>query len=120
VTRAPLTVGVDGATRSLARLRDADGKLLMEASGAAANIHVDFVAAIAALSAVVDEVLRKAALNDADPAQIGLRLGLAGFKEGRDAARVAAAFPGFRLWPGFIDWQINAAAACCSACSRAR
>jgi glucosamine kinase len=69
VTGAPLTVGVDGgATRSRARLRDADGKLLMEASGAAANIHVDFAAAIAALSAVVDEVLRKAGLSDADPA----------------------------------------------------
>ena len=38
-----LYLGVDGgATRSRARLRDADGKLLAEATGTAANIHVDF------------------------------------------------------------------------------
>jgi glucosamine kinase len=98
LTGGPLTIGVDGgATRSRARLRDAAGKMLMEASGAAANIHVDFAAAIAALSAVVEEVLRKAALSDADPAQIVVGLGLAGFNEADDAARVAAAFPGFRL-----------------------
>ena len=52
VTSAPLYLGVDGgATRSRARLRDADGQLLAEASGAAANIHVDFAAAIAAMRA---------------------------------------------------------------------
>ena len=94
----PLYLGVDGgATRCRARLRDAEGKLLMEASGAAANIHVDFAAAVAALSAVVDEVLAKAGLSDADPRSIAIGLGIAGFKEASDAARVAAAFPGFRL-----------------------
>ena len=98
MSAAPLTIGVDGgATRSRARLRDADGKLLMEASGTAANIHVDFAAAIAALNAVVDAVLRKAGLSDADLAQIAVGLGLAGIEEGSDAARVAAAFPGFGL-----------------------
>ncbi|MGH6798582.1 MAG: BadF/BadG/BcrA/BcrD ATPase family protein [Roseiarcus sp.] len=98
MTGAPLTIGVDGgATRCRARLRDAGGKLLMEASGAAANIHVDFAAAVAALCAVVDEVLANAGLNDADRAQIAIGLGLAGFKEGSDATDVAAAFPGFRL-----------------------
>ncbi len=95
---APLTLGVDaGATRCRARLRDADGQTLAEASGAAANIHVDFAAAIAALRAVVDEVLEKAALGDANPAAIAIGLGLAGFKEGSDEARVTAAFPGLRL-----------------------
>jgi glucosamine kinase len=43
-----LYLGVDGgATRCRARLRDVDGKLLAEAVGAAANIHVDFAASIA-------------------------------------------------------------------------
>src|SRR6516162_11272733 len=69
----------------------------MEASGTAANIHIDFAAAIAALNAVVDAVVRKAGLSDADPAQIAVGLGLAGIEEGSDAARVAAAFPGFGL-----------------------
>ena len=51
MTGAPLYLGVDGgATRCRARLRDADGKALAEASGAAANIHVDFAAAVAVLA----------------------------------------------------------------------
>jgi glucosamine kinase len=98
VTIAPLYLGIDGgATRSRARLRDADGKPIMEASGAAANIHVDFAAAIAGLSALVDEGLGKAGLSDADRGRIAIGLGLAGFKDGSDETRVAAGFPGFRL-----------------------
>jgi glucosamine kinase len=98
VTNAPLTIGVDGgATRCRARLRDAEGKLLAEALGEAANIHVDFAAAIAALRALAEDVLRKAALSDADRARIAIGLGLAGFKEASDSARVAAAFADFRL-----------------------
>ena len=98
MTNALLTIGVDGgATRCRARLRDALGIELAEASGAAANIHVDFAAAIAALRAVVEGVMEKATFGDADRARIGIGLGLAGFKEASDAARVAAAFPGFRL-----------------------
>jgi glucosamine kinase len=98
LTNAPLTIGVDGgATRCRGRLRDANGKALAEATGAAANIHVDFAAAIAALRAVVEDVLAKAALSDGDRARIAIGLGLAGFKEESDATRVAAAFPGFRL-----------------------
>jgi glucosamine kinase len=95
---APLYLGVDGgATRCRARLRDAEGRALAEATGAAANIHVDFAAAIAALRAVVGAVLAKAGLGDCDPGTIAIGLGLAGFKEASDATRVAAAFPGFRL-----------------------
>jgi glucosamine kinase len=91
-------IGVDGgATRCRARLRDAGGKLLAEASGAAANIHVDFAAAIAVLRALVDEVLGKAGLGDADRARTAIGFGLAGFKDGCDAARVAAAFPDLLL-----------------------
>jgi glucosamine kinase len=98
VTSAPLTLGVDGgATHCRARLRDADGESLAEASGAAANIHVDFAAAVAAMHAAVDEVLAKAGLGDVHRGTIALGFGLAGFKQGSDQTRVAAAFPGFRL-----------------------
>jgi glucosamine kinase len=98
VSSAPLYLGVDGgATHCRARLRDADGKALAEASGAAANIHVDFVAAIVAMCAVVDEVLGKAGLSDVHRGTIAIGFGLAGFKQGSDQTRVAAAFPGFRL-----------------------
>jgi glucosamine kinase len=98
VTSAPLYLGVDGgATHCRARLRDADGKLLAEASGAAANIHVDFAAAVVAMRAAVDEVLAKAGLGDVHRGTIALGFGLAGFKQGSDQTRVAAAFPGFRL-----------------------
>jgi glucosamine kinase len=112
VTGAPLTIGVDGgATHCRARLRGAEGKLLAEASGAAANIHVDFAAAIEAIRAVVDEVLAKAQLGDADRARIAIGLGLAGFKEASDSTRVAEAFPAFR----FVRAANDAATACIGA-----
>src|SRR5271154_831326 len=95
---APLTLGVDGgATRCRARLREADGKELIEASGAAANIHVDFAAAIAVLRAVVSEVMAKAGLTSADRARIAIGFGLAGNDDPSDAAPVVEAFPGWRL-----------------------
>jgi glucosamine kinase len=98
VSSAPLYLGVDGgATHCRARLRDADGKALAEASGAAANIHVDFAAAVAAMRAVVEEVLGKAGVGDIHRGTIALGFGLAGFKQGSDQTRVATAFPGFRL-----------------------
>jgi glucosamine kinase len=98
VTSAPLFLGVDGgATRCRARLRDADGRALAEAVGAAANIHVDFAAAVAAMRGVVDEALGKAGLAESDRGAIAMGLGLAGFKQGSDQTRVSAAFPGFRL-----------------------
>jgi glucosamine kinase len=112
VTNAPLYLGIDGgATRSRARLRDADGKPIMEASGAAANIHVDFAAAVAGLSALVDEVLGRAGLSDADRGRIAIGLGLAGFKDGSDETRVAEGFPGFR----FVRAANDATTACIGA-----
>jgi glucosamine kinase len=105
-------LGVDGgATRCRARLRDVNGQALAEASGAAANIHVDFAGAVAALRAVVGELLVQAGLKDADRGLIAIGLGLAGFKGEIDAARVAAAFPGFRLMRAAND----ATAACVGA-----
>ena len=106
-----LYLGVDGGARCRARLRDANGQTLAEASGAAANIHVDFAGAVAALRAVVDELLAKAGLQDADRGLIAISLGLAGFKEESDAAGVAAAFPGFRL----VRAANNATVACIGA-----
>src|SRR5271156_5139569 len=98
MTGAPLTLGVDGgAPRRRARLRDADGKELIEASGAAANIHVDFAAAIAVLRAVVSEVMAKAGMTSADRARIAIGFGLAGIEDPSDAAQVVEAFPGYRL-----------------------
>jgi glucosamine kinase len=95
---APLTLGVDGgATRCRARLRNANGSAFVEAAGAAANIHVDFVAAIAVLRALVGEVMDRAGLSDADRARIAIGFGLAGIEDLSDAARVVEAFPGFRL-----------------------
>jgi glucosamine kinase len=98
MTGAPLYLGVDGgATRCRARLRDADGEMLAEASGAAANIHVDSAAAIAVLHALVGTIMGKGGLTDADRARIAIGFGLAGIEDASDAARVVEAFPGFRL-----------------------
>ncbi len=96
MTGAPLFLGVDGgATRCRARLRDADGRMLAEANGAAANIYVDFAAAVASMRAAIDEVLEKAGLGDGDRAPIGIGFGLAGFKEGERRGRGwSTAFPG--------------------------
>ena len=93
MTRA-LYLGVDGgATRCRARLRDADGKSLAEASGLAANIHVDFAAAIAALRAVVDEAMSQGrAQASRRPGAIAIGLGLAGFKGEADQTRGRCGF----------------------------
>jgi glucosamine kinase len=95
---APLYIGVDGgATRCRARLRDAEGKALAAASGAAANIHVDFAAAVAVMRGLIDEVLGKAGVAAADRTRIAIGFGLAGFSDAGDEARVVAAFPGFGI-----------------------
>ena len=89
-------VGVDGgATRCRARVRDAEGRARAEATGAAANVHVDFPAAIAVLRAVVAEALDKAGLGPADAARVALGFGLAGLNDGADAERVLEAFPSY-------------------------
>src|SRR5574337_148486 len=89
-------IGVDGgATRTRARLRDSKGARLAEAAGAASNIHVDFAAAIAAMRAVVLDVLGKAGLSAADQGRVALGFGLPGLARESDAERVVAAFPGY-------------------------
>ena len=72
------------------------GKSLAEASGAAANIHVDFDAAVAALRALVEAILAKAGLGDSRSRVDQSASGSPGSRTASDAARVAAAFPGFR------------------------
>lgn len=92
----PLFVGVDGgATRCRARVRDEGGRALAEASGAAANVHVDFARAVAVIRAVVGEALGKAGLGDAETNRVALGLGLAGVNDRIDAERVETAFPGY-------------------------
>src|SRR5208337_3703205 len=89
-------VGVDGgATRCRARVRDADGCALGEATGAAANIHVDFAAAVAIMRAVVSEALERAGIVDRGRISIGF--GLAGLNDASDAERIISAFPGYAL-----------------------
>ncbi len=97
MSAAPLwTVGVDGgATRCRARVRDTGGRTVAEASGAAANVHVDFTAAVAVLRAVVGDVLQKAGLASVDQPRIALGFGLAGVSDGEDVGRIVAAFPGY-------------------------
>ena len=93
---APLDVGVDGgATRCRARVRDAGGRMVAEASGAAANIHVDFAAAVAVMRDIVSDVLEKAGLAPANQPRIGVGFGLAGINDDADRKRIVAAFPGY-------------------------
>src|SRR5271165_5414593 len=113
VTEAPVWfVGVDGgATRCRARVRDAEGRALAEATGAAANVHVDFEAAAAVMRAVVGEALGKAGLGPDDRPRIALGLGLAGVSDGADIERVVAAFSGY----GRVSAANDASTACIGA-----
>jgi glucosamine kinase len=97
MTEAPFWfVGVDGgATQCRARVRDALGGALADSIGAAANVHVDFAAAVAVLREVVGDVLKKAGLGPADQPRIAVGFGLAGVSDGGDVERVVAAFPGY-------------------------
>jgi len=96
VTSGDLFLGVDGgATRCRVRLRDASGRALAEAEGPAANIYVDFDRALAVVRDVTAQALNKSKIASTDRARISLGLGLAGLSTPDDAARVAAALPGW-------------------------
>jgi len=91
-------IGVDGgATRCRARLRDPGGVALGEAIGAAANIHVDFAAAVEVMRGLVAEVCDGAGLDARDNPLIAIGFGLAGLNDASDAARICEAFPGYAL-----------------------
>jgi glucosamine kinase len=89
---ARLFLGVDGgATRCRARLRDSAGRELGHGVGPAANIYVDFPAAMRVVSETIESVIASGAARQ----DIAIGLGLAGFSEDKEAERVAEALPGF-------------------------
>jgi glucosamine kinase len=89
-------VGVDGgATRCRVRVRDAEGRAVAEAIGAAANTHVDFETAVAVMGAAVREALDKAGVTASGHPWVAIGFGLAGISDGEDIGHVVAAFPGF-------------------------
>jgi glucosamine kinase len=91
-------IGVDGgATRCRARLRGPYGAALAEAVGAAANIHVDFAAAVEVMRGLIVEVRNEAGLGGDKNSRIAIGFGLAGLNDAGDAAKVCAAFPGYAL-----------------------
>jgi glucosamine kinase len=82
-------LGIDGGgSKCRARLRKADGQLLAEAVGGAANIYQDFDGALATVMAVAREVARQAQV---DVSRLHAGLGLAGIVTSVGAERIAAA-----------------------------
>ena len=96
MSTAQFFIGVDGgATRCRARIRAASGRAMAEDSGPAANIYVDFDAALRVMRELVATVIAKAGLDAESRGKMALGLGLAGLSSAQDAARVAAALPGW-------------------------
>jgi glucosamine kinase len=112
VARAEFFIGVDGgASRCRARLRDAQGRELAHEVGPAANIYVDFDAGIGVIRELVGGVIAKAERDAASRGGIALGIGLAGLSSAADAARVAAALPGWAR----VEVVNDAVAACIGA-----
>jgi len=96
VSTAEFFIGVDGgATRCRARMRAASGRALAEDTGPAANIYVDFDAGLGVMRELVASVIAKAGVPGANRGKVALGVGLAGLSSAEDAARVAAALPGW-------------------------
>ncbi len=96
MSTAQFFIGVDGgATRCRARMRAASGRELAEDTGPAANIYVDFEAGLDVIGELVATVIAKAGLGAAHRGEMALGVGLAGLSSAQDAARVAAALPGW-------------------------
>lgn len=95
--KADFFLGVDGgATRCRARLRDAAGAALADVEGPAANIYVDFERGLSVVRETTARALERGGLAAADRARVSLGVGLAGLSSREEAARVAAALPGWR------------------------
>ena len=89
-------IGVDGgATRCRARMRAASGRELAEDTGPAANIYVDFDGGLGVMRELVATMIAKAGLGASSRGEMALGVGLAGLSSAQDAARVAAALPGW-------------------------
>ena len=96
MSTAQFFIGVDGgATRCRVRMRAASGREIVEEVGPAANIYVDFDAAVGVIRELVANVIAKAALGAANRRETALGVGLAGLSSAEDAARVAAALSGW-------------------------
>ena len=96
VSTAQFFIGVDGgATRCRLRMRAASGRELAEATGPAANIYVDFDAGLGVIGELVAKVIARAGLSAASRREMAIGVGLAGLSSAQDAARVAAALPGW-------------------------
>lgn len=82
-------LGIDGgATRCRARLRSLSGNVLAESGGAAANVYVDYSAALAVVRSVISQTLGRAGLSGEDFGRVAIGLGLAGLSSGAEAARI--------------------------------
>ena len=96
MSTAQFFIGVDGgATRCRARLRAASGRVLAEDTGPAANIYVDFDAGLAVIGELIAKMIARAGFGAASRREIAVGVGLAGLSSALDAARVAAALPGW-------------------------
>jgi glucosamine kinase len=112
VSTAQFFIGVDGsATRCRARMRAASGRELAEAAGPAANIYVDFDAGLGVIDELVAKVIAGAGLSALSRREMAVGVGLAGLSSAQDAARVAAALPGWAR----VDAANDAVTACIGA-----
>jgi glucosamine kinase len=92
-------------------MRAASGRELAEATGPAANIYVDFDAGLGVIGDLAAKVIARAGLRPANRHEIAVGIGLAGLSSAEDAARVAAALPGWAR----IEVANDAVAACIGA-----
>jgi glucosamine kinase len=89
-------LGIDGgATHCRARLRDAMGAAIAERAGPAANIYVNFDAAMKVVRGLIAAVADEAGLAPAARSHIALGLGLAGLQSSIEAESVRTALDGF-------------------------
>lgn len=105
-------IGVDGGgTGCRVRLADADGEILGESRGGAANVYLDRERATATIRDTIAAVLAKAGLAATSREEVSLGLGLAGVSSREVAAAIRAAFPEF----GSVAVVHDGASACLGA-----
>jgi len=105
-------LGLDaGASRCRARLRDASGRLLVEAEGPAANAYVDFARATQVARETLASALALAGDMQIDTTCLRVGLGVAGVGSPEAAARFASALPDFAS----VDVVNDAVVACIGA-----
>lgn len=89
-------LGIDGgATHCRARLRDAAGAPIAERTGPAANIYINFDAAMHVVRNLIGTIADEAGIAVSARPQIALGLGLAGLQSKVEADRVTLALGGF-------------------------